>query len=73
MAMFRNRIRRLASALDDRNQAVPPGFVAIPLQHLPPAMRQMAGCCGELYRLAFEQARASAEAAETEWFMGDIG
>jgi hypothetical protein len=74
--MLHNRIRRFARNGDgNASQAVPAGFVAIPIQHLPAAMQQMAGHCGEIYRLAFEQARASVEAAEIdpEWFSGEIG
>jgi hypothetical protein len=74
--MFHNRTRRFAGTGDgNASQPVPAGFVAIPIQHLPEAMQQMAGRCAELYRIAFEQARAAVEAAEidTEWFTGEIG
>jgi hypothetical protein len=75
--MFHNRIRRFAQVWDrhetESQAIVPAGFVLIPIQHLPAAMQQMVGCRGELYRMAYEQALASAELAgiDPDWFLGE--
>jgi len=66
-AMARNRIRSFAQAWDGPELPdpadVPAGFVVIPIEQLPLEMRQRVGCCGELYRIAYEQARAAVDAA----------
>jgi len=66
--MARNRIRPFAQAWEtpespDRT-AVPAGFVVIPIEQLPLEMQQRVACCGELYRIAYERARAAVEAAD---------
>ena len=74
--MFHDRIRRFARVWEGPESlsqaAVPAGFVVIPIQHLPVAVQRMVGGASELYRMAYEQARASAEAADVdpEWFTG---
>jgi hypothetical protein len=62
--MFRNRIRQYTRALEESETgaaagSAPPGFAAVPLTHLPPAMQQAARAQSQLYQLAYEQARKS--------------
>jgi hypothetical protein len=72
--MFQNRIRRSAPGWDTYDalspSIVPAGFVLMPIHHFPSAVQRMIAFSGEVYRIAYEQARLSAELAEIdpEWF-----